>query len=125
VATPEGYLFSPRRAEEQRRQELRAGRKSPMTPSQRARRPKTDPRRAPGDLYDNGSYRKAIRRACLKLGIPVWFPHQLRHAAAGEIRRRYGLEAAQAVLGHAELGVTQVYAEADLTRARRVMCQIG
>jgi integrase len=119
------FLFSPRRAEERRRAELRARRKSPPTPSQRARRPKPDPKRAPGDLYDDGSYRKAIRRVCLRLGIPVWFPHQLRHSAASEIRRRYGLEASQAVLGHSELGTTQIYAEVDRTAARRVMAEIG
>jgi integrase len=122
---PGGYLFSPRRAEEQRRAERRARRKSPLTPSQLARRPRAEPKRAPGDCYDDGSYRKAIRRACVRLGLAIWFPHQLRHSAASVIRRRYGLEASQAVLGHADLGTTQVYAEADQGRARRVMAEIG
>ncbi len=122
---PEGYLFSPRRAEEQRRADQRARRKSPLTPSQRARRPKTDPRRPPGELYDDGSYRKAIRRVCRKLGIPIWFPNQLRHSAATEIRRRFGLEASQAVLGHSELGTAQIYAEVDQTTAYRIMAELG
>jgi site-specific recombinase XerD len=61
----------------------------------------------------------------LKLKMPVWFPHQLRHSAASEFRRRYGLEVAQALLGHSELGVTQVYAEVDRNVARRVMTEIG
>jgi integrase len=81
--------------------------------------------RSPGDLYDDGSYRKSIRRACKKLGIEVWFPHQLRHSAATEIRSRYGLEASQAVLGHSELGTTQIYAEVDRSAARRIMAEIG
>jgi hypothetical protein len=48
---------------------------------------------------------------------------QLRHAAGTEIRKRFGLEASQAVLGHAELG--QAYAEVDRETARRVMGEIG
>ena len=88
---PGGYMFSPRRAEAQRRAELGARRKRPLSATQRARRPKADPGRTPGDLYDGGAYRKAIRRVCKKLGIPIWFPHQLRHSAATEFRRRFGL----------------------------------
>jgi integrase len=124
-AEPSGYLFSPRRAEELRRATLRAGRQSPVTPSQKARRPKLAPRRSPGDVYDAASYRKAIRRVCQRLGLPIWFPHQLRHTAASEIRSRHGLEASQAVLGHRELGTTQIYAEVDQLTARRVMFEIG
>jgi site-specific recombinase XerC len=52
-------------------------------------------------------------------------PHQLRHAAATSIRARYGLEAAQVILGHAKADVTQVYAERDLTKAHEVMREIG
>jgi integrase len=96
-----------------------------MTPSQRARQPKPNPKRAPGDLYDDGSYRKAIRRACKKLDIPIWFPHQLRHSAASEIRRRYGLEASQVILGHSELTTTQIYAQADRGRACEIMKEVG
>ncbi|QDV36365.1 tyrosine-type recombinase/integrase [Tautonia plasticadhaerens] len=122
---PVGYLFSPRRAEARRREGLRARRRSPLTPSQRARAPKADPAREAGDHYQVASYRRAIRRACGRLGLTVWFPHQLRHAAASEIRRRYGLEASQAVLGHVELGTTQIYAEVDRSRARQVMIEAG
>jgi integrase len=43
----------------------------------------------------------------------VWNPHQLRHSAATRIRREFGLDAAQVVLGHRTLAVTQVYAEQD------------
>lgn len=55
----------------------------------------------------------------------AWHPHQLRHSAATEIRRRYGLEASQAVLGHSELGATQIYAEVNLNRAREIMAESG
>jgi site-specific recombinase XerD len=70
-------------------------------------------------------YRRAIRRACEKAGLPIWHPNQLRHLRGTEIRKGFGLEASQAVLGHADLSVTQVYAEADLEMARRIMGDVG
>lgn len=54
-----------------------------------------------------------------------WSPNQLRHTAATEIRKRYGLEAAQVALGHATADVTQVYAERDLTLAAQIMREVG
>ena len=47
------------------------------------------------------------------------------HRAATAIRAQYGLEAREAVLGHAKADVTQLYAERDLSRARDVMRAIG
>lgn len=121
------YLFSPARSEGERNARRRQGRKTPLWPSHARRyERKGRRRRAPlRERYDVASYRRAIRRACLKAGVPVWAPNQLRHARGTEIRRRYGLEASQAVLGHAELGVTQVYAEVDRETARRVMLEVG
>jgi integrase len=119
------YLFSPIRSEQARNADRRQRRRSPMTPSQ-AKRKATGRTKAPlRDHYDVASYRRAIRRACIKAGIPIWSPVQLRHSRGTEIRKRYGLEASQAVLGHSELGVTQVYAEVDHDTARRVMAEIG
>jgi integrase len=122
------YLFSPKRSEAGRREEQRRNRKTKFWPSHvrhQERRRGRRPRAALRDRYDVASYRRAIRRACLKAGVPIWFPLQLRHAAGTEIRKRYGLEASQAVLGHAELGVTQVYAEVDRETARKVMAEVG
>jgi hypothetical protein len=41
------------------------------------------------------------------------------------VRRAYGLEAAQVLLGHARADVTQVYAERDGRLAFRVAREIG
>jgi integrase len=122
---PEAYCFSPAEAVAARNARSRANRKSPMTPSQAARKPKPNPKRAARARYDKDSYRWAIRKACQKAGVPVWHPNQLRHTAATEVRARFGLDAAQAVLGHAKADVTQVYAERDLAKARAVMSEIG
>jgi integrase len=49
----------------------------------------------------------------------------LRHTAATLIRKQFGLEAAQVILGHAVADVTQVYAERDAEKARAVARQVG
>ncbi len=54
-----------------------------------------------------------------------WSPNQLRHSRATMIRERYGIEAAQTVLGHADPRVTEIYAERDFAMAARIMQEIG
>jgi integrase len=54
-----------------------------------------------------------------------WAPNRLRHSAGTEIRKRFGLEAAQVILGHASADVTQVYAERDLQKAVEIMREVG
>ena len=54
-----------------------------------------------------------------------WGPNRLRHTATTEIRRTFGLEAAQVTLGHSQADVTQIYAEKDLTLAAKVAREIG
>jgi integrase len=132
--------FSPAESEDKRRGELRARRKTRLQPSQRNRR-KAKPARAPSTAYNKSSYHRAILRGVGKANrtieeeakkqgteprlIPQWHPNQLRHSAATEIRRKFGLEAAQTVLGHAKADVTQVYAERDYALAADVMEKIG
>ncbi len=122
---PDAYCFDPAEVVAARHARQRAGRRSPMTPSHAARTPGLAPKRKPGRRYTRNAYRVAIRRACLKAGVPAWSPLQLRHTAATAIRARFGLEAAQVVLGHAQADVTEIYAEKDLGLAARVAAEIG
>jgi len=149
------YCFVPAESERKRGAMRRENRQSPMTPSQLRRRLKRHRERAPGDRYTTGSYRRSIERACeTAFGMPselrrltgnittdertrlreqaatwrsehCWHPNQLRHSAATEIRKQFGLEAAQVALGHSQADVTQIYAERDLTLAAEVMRKIG
>jgi hypothetical protein len=41
------------------------------------------------------------------------------------LRKEFGLDVAQVVLGHATLAVTQVYAERDVAAAKEVMRKVG
>ena len=52
-------------------------------------------------------------------------PHQLRHSAATRIRKEFGLDAAQVVLGHASITMSELYAMADEAKAIEVVKKIG
>jgi integrase len=54
-----------------------------------------------------------------------WHPHRLRHTAGTEIRRQFGIQAAQQILGHATLSATQIYAEANSDAAKKIAAAIG
>jgi integrase len=119
---PEVFCFSPAETQAQRLAAKHAARKTPLKYGNRPgsnRRQK--PRRTPGERYDTDSYRRAIERACQVAKIEPWSPNQLRHARATELRRQYGLDAAQVVLGHQEAFVTQIYAERDFQKAEELM----
>ena len=131
----ETYCFSPRETVAEARTRKRASRRKPITPSEAARTPKKNPKRAPTERYSSHSYLQAVavamRRANAERSkgnqppLPNWRPNQLRHSAATDIRRQFGLEAAQVILGHAKADVTQVYAERDMELAKEVVRKIG
>jgi integrase len=73
----------------------------------------------------HGWYGNAIATACKKAGVPVWTPNQLRHSGATEIRKKFGLEYAQATLGHSNMKVTEIYAKASFEKAAEVAREIG
>ncbi len=123
--TPERYVFSPREAVEAVRAERRRRRKTSRTPSERARRRKTNGKRRPGIQYTKSSYENAIDRACKKAGVPHWTPNQLRHSCATRVRRKYGIEGAAAVLGNSLGMVAEVYAEANFQLAIDIMRAMG
>jgi integrase len=121
---PEAYLFSPREAVEDRNARQRAERRTPLTPSQRARRRKRAPRRAPGDYYRATSYAHAVSRACRKAGVK-FRPYGLRHGRKMAIERAEGADAARAVLGQKSIQATALYGKQDVGRASEVMARLG
>lgn len=118
------YLFSPAEATAERLATLRTARKTPVQPSQRSRA-KAKPAKTAGSAYTVESYRRAIAYGCKRADVPRWHPHQLRHSAATQLRKEFGLDVARAVLGHSSPAVTEVYAELDLTKAADAMQRIG
>lgn len=122
---PGDIVFSPERAMALRAAESRAKRKTKVQPSQRGQRTGRPGPRAYSRQYDHRSVRHAILRACERAGVPRWHVHQLRHACATEIRARFGIEAARAVLGHSTVSMTAHYAEIDEAKAIRAISEIG
>jgi integrase len=124
LRSPESFCFSPAESEKRRKAELRANRKTKVQPSQ-VDRSKRTPKRKPSDQYTTNAYQYAVRRACDKAGSTRWTPNQLRHAAGTEIRKRFGLEAAQVTLGHAHMNTSEIYAEKNLALAVQVAREVG
>lgn len=122
---PEAFCFSPQEAEEARNSARRQARKTPFTPSQQARKPKMNSRRKKRPHYDRDSYRRAIEYGIKKAAVPHWHPHQLRHNCGTKVRKEFGLDVAQVILGHRTAAVTEVYAEADRRKATDVVRKIG
>jgi len=136
---PDSYLFSPREAEEWRNAQ-RAVNRNPNRKTKifacelrarNRRRAKHRPRQSPiQDNYNTISYRRAICHAIAKakragITIPHWHPHQLRHTRATEVRRCYGVEAAQVALCHARADVTEIYAERNFSLAAKIAKEMG
>lgn len=121
------HCFSPIESERQRQQSRHEMRVTPISCGNRpgTNRVARKPRTAPGTHYTSGTYAQAIRYACSRAGIRHWAPNQLRHSAATEIRKRFGIDAASVILGHSGLQVTEVYAEQDREKAMEVARQIG
>jgi len=138
---PQAFCFSPAEARAEYLMKICNARK---TPPQRGNgvgtNRKTDPKKQPGERYATTSYGYAIRKAIKKAFRPEgmseeefktwkapqhWHPHQLRHNAATELRKEFGLEAARIILGHRSAAITEVYAELDQRKAVEAMLEIG
>jgi integrase len=148
----QAYCFRPCDSEKKRRAEQHMERKTPISCGNRPGKFRVvKPKRMAGDKYTTSSYRRAIQRACdkafphPKLGRSRrsamaakqqqelqewrvkhrWAPNQLRHSAGTVVRKLFGLEASQVMLGHSNADVTQIYAERDLELAVRVAKEVG
>lgn len=120
------YCFSPAESVARARQRQRDGRATPLSCGNRQGTNRVfAPRRVAAQRYKVASYRLAIRRGCNKAKVDVWTPNRLRHTAATEIRKKFGLEAAQVICGHETADVTQVYAERDKQLAVKVAKAVG
>lgn len=78
-----------------------------------------------GNRYTPQRLLNAIEGACRQWGIPRWHTNQLRHLRLTELRREEGLDAAQAVAGHARVSTTQVYSERQMHLATEAALKFG
>jgi integrase len=91
--------------------------------------------------YNSVAYANAIANACNRADraahvanpevpaaeriVPRWTSHQLRHSFGTTIRRHFGLDAAQVMLGHQHRQTTEIYAEPDVGQAPTIISQVG
>ncbi|VTS01860.1 catalytic phage domain protein : Integrase family protein OS=Planctomyces limnophilus (strain ATCC 43296 / DSM 3776 / IFAM 1008 / 290) GN=Plim_1106 PE=4 SV=1: Phage_integrase [Gemmata massiliana] len=122
--TPDAPLFSPKRARDERFEQLRLGRKTKVQPSQVSRK-KTNPKRKPSERYTAHAITQAVAIATEKAGVSHWHPYQLRHTFGTKARKLFGLEHAGAALGHTKMSATEVYAQRDSALAVEVAAKIG
>lgn len=138
----ESFCFRPDESERKRRTLLHELRKTALSCGNRPGTNLRDkPARTPGQRYTTTAYARAVARGCeatwpappdLK-GAELrawnaehrWTPNQLRHAAATEVRAKFGLEAAQVTLGHSSAKMTEHYAEKNLAAGAAVAEAIG
>ena len=114
---PEANLFSPAEA----MANLRASQKRRSGSKKRV----VNPKRVPGKSYNSKALYSAVRSAAEKAGIREFFPNQLRHMAATNFRRLYGVEDAKILMGHGSISTTEIYAEQDAMRSIEIMREIG
>ena len=92
-------------------------------------------------MFTGQSYWNSIKRACDRADrlahernpdvpahariVPRWHSHQLRHNAGTYLRKEFGLDVAQTVLGHSSAAMTEVYAEVDYTAAEAAIAKVG
>ena len=96
----DSYLFSPQETVRQMRERMRKDRLERGGGSGGNRKPKSPTGDRISECYTPRTYRQAIARACRRAGVPHWYPYQLRHLAAAEIKAMMGIEGVQALLGH-------------------------
>ncbi len=146
----DAYIFTPADALAELALVKRSRRKTPVQPSQVLRQRRAKGRRLRSG-YTTTTYARAISYACDR-AFPHpelsrirasrlnddqlkeldawqkahrWSPNRLRHSAATQLRKEFGIEAARVVLGHSSAGVTEIYAEQDLARAAEIMGRVG
>ncbi len=122
----EAFLFSPADAVAEMYAERNRQRTTPVGYGNRpGTNRKAKPVRSAGERYTPDTYRRAIERGCKTANVPTWFPHQLRHHHATVVRREFGIQCAQVMLGHKSIDVTELYAEVDREKGIEIAAKIG
>jgi integrase len=130
AGNPEAFVFSPARSEAERNAERSENRvtqkwESHMERNEQKRIGKGR-KRPPGERYTTATYRRAIERACERVGVPVFTPHRLRHLAATRVRAELGVDVARALCGHTLAAVTEIYSrEVDKQLALKAVEKFG
>ena len=113
---PMSFRFSPIESYAWYQAKKRTNRKTKIQPSQVSREVE-NPRKKPRECFDANSYRQSLQRAAKNAKVPHWHPYQLRHLAGTVVREALGPEATQALLGHANIKMSEHYAKVSEAKA--------
>jgi len=115
------YIFSPKDAMAEVFKEKGKNRKTPINygnkpGSNRRKHPMIQPR----DHYDSASLRRACQRGCLRAGIEIFSPYDIRRTAATNVRAKFGKQDAKTLLGHTKISTTEIYLLEEVQEAIKV-----
>ena len=74
----------------------------------------------PGDKYGHHSLRNACKRGCIRAGVEVFVPYDLRRTTATGTRSMLGKEAAKVLLGHTKTDTTDIYLLEEVQETMKV-----
>lgn len=115
------YIFNPREAMQEFREQKSANRKTPLSCGNRSgTNRKEHPMIQPGERYNNDSLCHACKRGCKRAGVKKFVPYDLRRTMATGTRSILGKEAAKVLLGHAKTDTTDVYLLEEVKEAVKV-----
>ena len=104
------YIFSPKEAVQEFLKEKTTKRKIPLKYGNRSgTNQKKHPMVKPGKKYDHHALRNACKRGCIRAGVEVFVPYDLRRSMATGARSTLGKEAAKLLLGHTKTDTTDIY----------------
>ena len=72
------------------------------------------------ERYDHHALRNACKRGCIRAGVEVFVPYDLRRTKATGTRSILGKEAAKVLLGHAKTDTTDIYLLEEVQEAVKV-----
>ena len=115
------YIFNPKEALQEFFEKKSANRKTPLN---HGNRPGTNRKRhpmiKPSEKYDHHALRNACKRGCIRAGVEVFVPYDLRRTKATGTRSILGKEAAKVLLGHTKTDTTDIYLLEEVQEAMKV-----
>ena len=104
------YIFSPQEAMQEFYNNKAQNRETPLSCGNR---PGTNRKKntmiTPGQKYAHNSLRNACKRGCIRAGVNIFTPYDLRRTIATGARSILGKEAAKVLLGHTKTDTTDLY----------------